>query len=214
MKKTVAVVLCGMLLLSMLAGCVEKDPLVGTWEGELDFSPMVNATMVSTGTNMEKYFTFTDLTVKVTMTFQEDKRCTLSIDRDGFDTMLEKLKSQVSTGIVGVLEDLLEGNGAEMTVQEYLDLSGMDLDMLIDSTLNVVITEQTLKELELEGLYQTEEGKLFISDDPDSEFDADRASAYVLAGDTLTIQAPQETEDWEILQHIFPLVLQRMAEEE
>ena len=161
MKKTVAVVLCGMLLLSMLAGCVEKDPLVGTWEGELDFSPMVNATMVSTGTNMEKYFTFTDLTVKVTMTFQEDKRCTLSIDRDGFDAMLEKLKSQVSTGIVGVLEDLLEGNGAEMTVQEYLDLSGMDLDMLIDSTLNVVITEQTLKELELEGLYQTEEGKLF-----------------------------------------------------
>lgn len=214
MKKTVAVVLCEMLLLSMLAGCVEKDLLVGTWEGEMDFSPMVNATMVSAGTNMEKYFTFTELTVKITMTFQEDRLCTLSIDRVSFDAMLEKLKMQVSTGITGVLEALLQGNGVEMTVEEYLHLAGMDMDALIDSTLDVVITEQTLKELELHGLYQTEEDKLFITDEPDSEFDADRASAYVLDGNTLTIQAPRETEDGEDLQYFFPLVLQRVAEEE
>ena len=212
MKKSIAIILCLVMALSvLLTGCgSDADKLVGTWKATIDMSSYLNDTIAEADAEIAEYFSFEDLTFDVIMTFGENGECAMEADEDSWSDMAEKLGEQMKVSYEAYFKDLLKSMGVDMTVDELLSASGTTMDDMIDEMLDEMMSSDVLSEMESEGYFKLQDGMIYISEEKDDAFDEDVANPYTLDGDNLTIKASEDEEDEDYIDFLYPLELKKV----
>lgn len=210
MKKRIAMILCLVMALSVvLCGCgSEKDALIGSWTGTMNLAEAVNAGMVegmgADAADMAEYLTIEELTVTMTMTFNEDDTYSLVVDEAALDEAMRGMMDEIADGMVEYFEAMLAAEGLDMSVEELLAYSGMSLDSLAEEMYNAVATEDMFADLNSEGNFKVADGKLYLSDGLDYAVDEAVYEMYTIEGSTLTIDKGTAEDAYE--DYIYPMV--------
>lgn len=180
------------------------ESIIGTWKSGVDISGYMN-TVIGGIPMMGEYFDFADLTMDFVMTFNEDGTFAMVGDAASIDTLLVNLKDQMKDGMIKMLEDVLAAEGVEMTIEEFLAASNMDMDELIEESLADVSPEEMIESMENDGTYKVEDGKLYLN-----EFEPEDAQVFEIKDGVMTLQVSEGDKGEEMMDILFPMVLKRV----
>lgn len=183
------------------------ESIVGVWEGTVDLTEYLTTMITEGDESMNGYFNFSGLTMDLTMTFTEEGTCTLEFPRESAEALIASLLEQMKPAMEKILEEAIAAEGLDMTLDEFLSLTGISLDDLLAEAMDTAMAEDMLGELEQSGNYLVQDGKLCISDDLDSEIDEDDYQLYTIKNGVLTIEVAEGNTDEENI--LFPLTLTR-----
>ena len=190
MKKTLSVILSVIMVLGMLAitGCGAKNPFLGSWSGDVDMVDLFNDAMEAGvgDASMAEYFKVDEFKVKMTFTFTE-KSASFEIDKADMESAMIGVKEDLVAGMTRLYQDLAASMG--VTYEELLASADAGT---VEEQVDAMFTEEMMDELfssedfSGESKYRFEDGKLFLSDDMNSEISEDEYMEYTIEGDTLT----------------------------
>ena len=211
MKKYIALLLCLVLTLSLCA-CGPKENLVGTWKTSVNMAEMLNTAMAEAG--MGDYIQVETFELPIIMELREDGTATLSVDAEGMAATADKLVEDMIPGLEKFLVDSVAAAGMELSLEEILAASGIAsmeefAGQLKDDFLNAGAFDEVAAELK----YKAKDGKLYFSDDLESDVVLGEYNTYKLEGDTLTLDVGNmeiDEEDEELAKYMFPMVLTRV----
>lgn len=208
MKKRIALLLSFVLVLSLaLCACGGKETVVGTWKTNIDMADMLNQEMEAAG--MGEYINIESFNVPLVMEFKEDGTGSMTVDQDGMNETVDKLAEDMTTGLEAYFTDYFASMGLEIDLDEALAASGMSMDDLVEEMKAEFASEEAFAEFTTEFNYKAEDGKLYISDDLETEIGT-TYNTYELNGDTLTLEQGNEELDEEAAKYLFPMVLTRV----
>lgn len=218
MKKLIAFTLVLVLTVSCLAGCSgsEKDKIIGTWKGTMDLSDAIAAALDAE--DMGDTFQIDDFKVEAVLVFAEDGTYSLKLDDASLAAAFDGLMDDMEDGMVKMLEEQITTLGMEMTVEELLAMSGLDLDALMqqmkESLDEQKVVENIAEEAAREGNFRVEDGKLYTSASLEHAVDPATYERYTLEGNTLTllelVDDEASDEDAALLTAMYPLVFQKI----
>lgn len=211
MKKFAAILLCLVMVFSLTACSSEKDALVGSWEGSFDMTGIMNDAMTAGDPEMAQFVAISDFTLNYTITFGEDDTYSMSADRTVLEATFARAMEEVKTGLYTYVEYLLEQEGVEMSVEEFLTASNMSIDEMMAEAFSEEYINEMVDSIAMKGTFDAKDGKLFLSESYDTVPDPEYYEYYTLEGDTLTIDqgSAQETGEFESL--IYPMVLTKVG---
>lgn len=185
-----------------------EESILGNWSGSVDISELVN-TMMGDVPETADYFSFSDITFDMEMTFLADGSCSVAVTEESLKNAYELMIQQVIPGMKKMLEDILAAGNIDMTVDEFLAASNMSLEDMIRESIDEDSLDEIAGGLVQEGYYTLADGILYITDEKGEEPGDDDATPYTLENGVLTIQAPEDME--EEAAAMFPLVLKRAS---
>lgn len=182
--------LCAILLAcSGCGGNKDKEALIGDWQATLDLTNMMNDEMKAGMGGDEElmgYFTISDFTVTLTLTFRDDDSYTLSVDESSMEKSVDKMLETLRNGFSSYLEDMIAQEYPDMTLDEFFETAEMTFDELYDETFGAALDKEILMsstdEMESNGTFTAKGGVLTLTDD-----DGPGTEAYELNGDKLTL---------------------------
>lgn len=209
MKKRIALLLSFVLVLSLAlcacggdkGGSETKTTIVGTWKVDIDMADMFNEEMAAAG--MGDFINISSFNMPLIMEFNEDGTGSMSVDNDGLQKSIEGLADDMAEG----MESYFASMGLDL--DELLAAEGMSMDDFIDEMMAEINTEDMGAEFTHEFNYKAEDGKLYMSEDLDSEVSTETYNTYEIKGSTLTLDAGNEEIDSE-LAFLFPMTLKRV----
>ena len=142
------------------------------------------------------------------MTFNEDGTYSLTVDKEGMDAAMNGLIEDMKVGLEKYFNDYFSSMGLEIDLDEALAASGLSMDDLVEEMKAEFAGEDAFAEFTNEFKYKAEEGKLYMSEDLDSEI-SDTYNTYELKGNTLTLNIGTEELDEEMAKYLFPMTLTR-----
>ena len=209
MKKILALTLSVLLLVGLLAGCGGADKaIVGKWQMSLDMVDMLNEEL--SGMGMEDAMQLSSFVITMNFDFKSDGTYTCELDTDAFQTTMDTMKSEMRDGFTKYIEDMIAAQGADMTIDEFFELSGTTLDEALDEAFSAEDMASMADELAGEGNYETKDGKLFLSDGLDYRVDPEVYYTYTIDGDSMSFLSGVGTDEDEFAE-FFPLQLTRVG---
>ena len=212
MRKSAAFVVSLSLLCAILLACSgcggdkDKEALVGEWETTLDLTDMMNDEMkVGMGGDEElmSYFTLSDFTVTLTLTFRDDDSYTLAADQASMEKSVDMVIDTLKNGFTRYLEDMVAQEYPDMTLDEFFEAADTTMDEFYDDTFGDALDKETLMsstdEMESSGTFKAKGGILTLTDDAGPGMEA-----YELDGDKLTLTG-EGVEDSSLM-GLYPLV--------
>ena len=179
-KRTFALLLCIVSLCSLLlSACGSSDPLVGSWQANIDLSGQIRESL---GENSQ--FEIDEFILPLVYTFNADGTYALSIDEEEYGKSIEKIRQSFSDSLYKLTESLISTLGVEMTVEDYYSLSETSLEDTVDEM--CAGFESLPAEYTQKGTYTAADGKLSLTPEGGSA-DATIFETYELNGNTLTI---------------------------
>ncbi len=228
MKKLISLCLCAVLLLSMcltFSGCAPTDAerFQGKWEIQLDMARAMQKSIESAdsedGEEIMKFCDFKDLPIKMVMEFKEDGTYASTVDEASLEATLEKISDIIIAGLEAYFADQIKQAGLNMTVEQLLQMSGTSLDVLaeeFDKEIKKALDEEKL-EMNSVGTYKVEDGKLYTSDDLETEIDMSEYMTYEIVDDTQiklveSVCGDEEMteEEREVMEAMLPLILKKI----
>lgn len=209
MKKRIALLLSFVLVLSLaLCACggEKKDTLVGTWKANIELAEAFNEEMAAAG--MGDFINLESFALPLVMTFNEDGTGSMTVDQEAMTATIDKLAADLTAGLESYFTEYFASMGIEMDLDEALAASGLSMDDLVEEMKAEFAGEDAFAEFTNEFKYKAEEGKLYMSEDLDSEI-SDTYNTYELKGNTLTLNAGTEELDEEMAKYLFPMTLTR-----
>lgn len=210
MKKRIALLLSFVLVLSLaLCACGEKkEPtVVGTWRADINLAEAFNEEMAASG--MGDYINIESFNLPLVMEFKEDGTGSMSVDQAAMTETVDKLAADLTTGLEAYFTEYFSSMGLEVDLDEALAASGMSMDDLVNEMKAEFAGEEAFAEFTNEFKYKAEDGKLYMSDDLDSEVPTDEYNTYTLDGDTMTLDVGTEELEEEMAKYMFPMTLTR-----
>lgn len=211
-RKSTAFLLSLSLLCAILLACSgcggnkDKEALIGTWETALDLTEMMNDEMKAGLGNDDElmgYFTLSDFTVNITLTFRDDDTYTLAADEASMEKSVDMVLDTLRNGFTSYLEDMVAQEYPDMTMEEFFAAAGMTMEELYDQTLGGALDKEVLMsstdDMESSGTFKASGGILTLTDD-----DGPGLEAYELDGDKLTLTG-EGVEDGSLM-GLYPLV--------
>ena len=159
---------------------------------------------------MADYFHFENLAFDLILELNEDGTCKMSADKDSMEKMVDDMIAGLTDGLEVYLTAMLADYGIEMDLDEYLALAGMSMDDMVAELKAEIMAEGTFDELSSEAKYKAEDGKMYFSDDLDSEINTEEYVNYTLKGDNLTLEQGNVEIDMEGAEFLFPMELKRV----
>lgn len=213
MKKYIALLLCLVLALSLCA-CGAKENLVGTWKTNVELAGLFNEEIAASGDEaMAEAMKLDSFALPLILELREDGTCSMSVDSEAMAASAEKLAQDLTNGMKAYFVAMLEEQGLEVEDPDaFLATMGLDLDALVGEMKDQFLSEDTFAEFTTEAKYKAEDGKLYMSDDLESEIPTDEYNTYTLDGDTLTLDVGNmvvDAEDEEMAKYLFPMTLTR-----
>lgn len=217
MKKTISVILSIVMVFGMLAitGCGAKNPFIGSWTGDVDMLDLINDAMEESlgDPTMAEYFAISEFKVKMTFTFTE-KSASFEIDQSSVETAMLGVKADLVAGMTRLYQDMADSMG--ITLEELLTAAEAGT---VEEQVDAMFTEDMMDEMfssddfSGESKYRFEDGKLYLSDDMDSEISEDEYMEYTIEGDTLTFKklVSDDEETAVMWNYLCPLVLTKNA---
>ena len=209
MKKRIALLLSFVLVLSLaLCACggEKKDTLVGTWKADINLAEAFNEEMAAAG--MGDFINLESFALPLVMTFNEDGTGSMTVDQEAMTATIDKLAADLTAGLEAYFTEYFASMGIEMDLDEALAASGLSMDDLVEEMKAEFAGEDAFAEFTNEFKYKAEEGKLYMSEDLDSEI-SDTYNTYELKGNTLTLNIGTEELDEEMAKYLFPMTLTR-----
>ena len=210
MKKRIALLLSFVLVLSLaLCACGEKkEPtVVGTWRADINLAEAFNEEMEASG--MGDYINIESFNLPLVMEFKEDGTGSMSVDQAAMTETVDKLAADLTAGLEAYFTEYFSSMGLEVDLDEALAASGMSMDDLVNEMKAEFAGEEAFAEFTNEFKYKAEDGKLYMSDDLDSEVPTDEYNTYTLDGDTMTLEVGTEELEEEMAKYMFPMTLTR-----
>ena len=208
MKKRIALLLSFVLVLSLaLCACGgKKDTIVGTWKTNIDLAEAFNEEMAAAG--MGDFINIESFNLPLVMTFNEDGTGSMTVDQEAMTASIDKLAADLTAGLEAYFTEYFASMGLEIDLDEALAASGMSMDDLVDEMKAEFAGEDAFAEFTNEFKYKAEDGKLYMSEDLDSEI-SEVYNTYELKGNTLTLDIGTEELDEEMAKYLFPMTLTR-----
>ena len=208
MKKRIALLLSFVLVLSLaLCACGgQKATIVGTWKANIELAEAFNEEMAAMG--MGDIMNLESFALPLVMTFNEDGTGSMTVDQEAMTETIDKLAADLTAGLEAYFTEYFASMGIEMDLDEALAASGMSMDDLVEEMKAEFAGEDAFAEFTNEFKYKAEDGKLYVSEDLDSEI-SDVYNTYELKGDALTLDIGTEELDEEMAKYLFPMNLTR-----
>lgn len=216
MKKCLSIALCLGLVLTMLfmfTGCNEQKKFVGKWESEIDMTDFINEGM-GLDDEMAEYVAIEDFEIVMQLIFNSDGTYKRTVDENSLEDTLEDAKEDLKDGMMDYFKAYLKESGLNMTVDELLEASEVDLDELVEEALGKKVMDEMVDSMTDEGNFEVKDGKLFMSDGLDYEIDEEVYETYELNGDELKLIEAVGGDDEEDLKdladELYPMVFERV----
>lgn len=214
MKKIIALTLALVLVLSLCA-CGAKENLVGTWKANIELADLMNKEIAASGDEaMAEAMNLESFQLPLILELREDGTCTMKVDPEAMAASADKLATDLTEGLKAYFVTMLEQQGLEVEdPTEVLTAMGLDLDALVAEMKDQFLSEDTFAEFTMESKYKAEDGKIYFSDDLESEINADEYNTYTLKGDTLTLDVGNmviEEGQEDMAAYMFPMTLTRV----
>ena len=210
MKKRIALLLSFVLVLSLaLCACGggKKDTIVGTWKANIDLAEAFNEEMAAAG--MGDFINLESFALPLVMTFNEDGTGSMTVDQAAMTETIDKLAADLTAGLEAYFTEYFASMGLEIDLDEALAASGMSMDDLVEEMKAEFAGEDAFAEFTNEFKYKAEDGKLYMSEDLESEINTDTYNTYELKGNALTLDIGNEDLDEEMAKYLFPMNLTR-----
>ena len=210
MKKRIALLLSFVLVLSLaLCACGggKKDTIVGTWKANIDLAEAFNEEMAASG--MGDYINIESFNLPLVMEFKADGTGSMTVDQAAMTETVDKLAADLTAGLEAYFTEYFSSMGLEIDLDEALAASGMSMDDLVEEMKAEFAGEDAFAEFTNEFKYKAEDGKLYMSEDLDSEISTDTYNTYELKGNALTLDIGNEDLDEEMAKYLFPMNLTR-----
>lgn len=181
MKKILALVLGGVLVMGALAGCgrgkSEADDLIGRWRATVDFSDALNAHTAANG--LGEFATVSGFALTLELELKDDGTYALDAAAD-----LAPVREQMKAGIEAYFQPMLEGQ--DLTVDGALAGAGTSVEAMLDQALGQQALDALTAPFKAQGQYEAREGKLYWSAAPNQTPEGEGQS-YTREGDALTL---------------------------
>ena len=188
------------------------ESIVGKWTATKDITPMFNAYIAEADPSTAQYFSFTGLTLDLTMEFTAEGTCVQSISESSYAAFIQAVTEGTVAGVNKMLEDMLKTQNIDMTVEQFLALAGISMEDMVKEAMNSATTDSFYTMLTSAANYKVEDGKLYTTETVNST-DYIESNAYSIQDGVLTIQDNPENASSETLgKYIFPMSLNRVTE--
>lgn len=184
----------------------ESDKLIGTWKVEIKHENLGNGFNFSLKNPALEYVDYSEVDKAITYTFEENGIYSIKIDVEEY---INEFSEAIESGVTKYYEKLIEDEGLNISVEEYMYYIGDSFDSYIDKDSIEKLRNdegQTIK-----GKYKLQNDKLYLTDDVDKEpitKDNPYYQAITLDGDTLTIYKPNNNENIYLISNgFYPLTL-------
>ena len=179
-------------LMCVLSGCQKNDQelIVGSWTYEIEGAENFNEGMEKgMGEELVKYFKVDSIKFRMIVTYKEDGTYSMEVDENFVPELIDKMEKVVRSGLEKYFEDAIRQAGMDLSVDEFLELSGTSLDaameeMFSEENVDELIKIFTTKQV---GKYKLENGKIYWTTEENEEFDEESYDTYKLEGDALTL---------------------------
>lgn len=187
LTKIMALVLCLAMVFALCAcGKSDSEKLIGKWEAEVDLSDVAIASLEAELGDVMDYFDFGKLISVMTFNFSEDGTYKMTMKLD--DKSLEDFNAAFKDGLMALMYDATEEELAayDMTMEEgdaaYLETYGMTIEEYNELSVEAIMEEMDFQQLfadnSLEGNWKVEDGKLYMTEDVDDDFDEGTYDVY------------------------------------
>lgn len=193
LSKALALILC-LAMLFVMCACGENDTekFVGTWEAEVDMTDTALASLEDELGDLMVYFDFGKIISVITFTFDADGTYEMTMKLT--DESVEGYNSALKDGLKAMMSDQLaaEMEAYGMTQEEYeaayIEAYGVtvdeDIDAYIEQAIQEIDIQQILADSSMEGNWKVQDGKLFMTEDVDDDFDEASYDVYEALTDT------------------------------
>ena len=164
--------------------------------------------------DMKEYIDLDSFEIRLVMEFSKDGTYKQYLNESALEDTLSNAKDAFKSGLTDYFEDYIDSLNLNITVEELLDASEVDLDELMEEAFGDKFVEEISKELESEGNFEVKDGKLFMSDGLDYDVEEDKYQVYEFDGDDLKIIEEVGFEDDEerddVLEKLYPMVFKKL----
>ena len=210
MKKRIALLLSFVLVLSLaLCACGEKkEPtVVGTWKADINLAEAFNQEMEAA--DMGEFINVESFNLPLILELKEDGTGAMRVDADAMTATMERLAADLTAGLEAYFVEMYASMGLEVDIDQLLAESGISMEDLVSEMTASFSGEEAFAEFTTEFNYKAEDGKLYMSEDLETEIDIAVYNTYTLDGDTMTLEVGTEQLDEEMAQYMFPMTLTR-----
>ena len=212
MKKRFLAMLLAVIMVMSLAGCSRGDTgkLVGKWYCEIGAEEAVLEEVPEEFADMVEYLSFDKVYLPVCFEFKADSAVCVYVDEQEFAEVVDNFAEAFIDGIVRYMMDLVyEETGTKVTEDEIWEYIGFGEQEFRDELAAEIIEGmKEISDLSMEGKYKAEDGRLYLSEDLDSEFDPEKYLAYSLEDDELRIIGAVGKGEFPVS---FPLVFEKVG---
>ena len=206
MKKRIALLLTFVLVLSMaLCACgAKKSPVVGTWKTEIDLVETINQKLDAIG--LGEIVHLVSVNLPLVIEFREDGTGSMGVDAEAINATVNKLVADMTVDLEAYFTDLFSSMGLQVDLDAALATFGISMDDLATEAESLV--QDILAEFTTEFNYKTEDGKLYMSEDLNSQI-GDTYKTYELKGKTLTLDVGNDVTNDLLNEILYPMTLKR-----
>lgn len=178
----------------------DEEKILGQWESELDFSKNISEIASGGDEEIAKYINVGVLKTAYIFDFDKEGNITISIDEEAFQKKLDTVREAITEGYTKYYQAFLEANGFDMTVDEYLEETGVAIEDHVIEALDPDTLFSKVEKLTTIGKYRLEDGKIFIDEKP---------IIYCFNSDTVLILMLDVSQMNEEASFFFPMTLEK-----
>ena len=210
MKRILSIAVVIVLTVSMvlsLGGCFKRNPFLGRWEAEMDFTEVYNNSLGDV--EAAKYLKLDELEFKVIYTFDKDGTYKTEPDILECNETIREVKARLRKGMEEYLKAEAAKQGiAYMGVDEILSYSNTTMDEMMETMYKEANFEQIIETLKTEGKYTVVGNKLSTTESLDQEIEDGGYELFeVIDDDEIKLTIPEEETPDELI-GVYPIILE------
>ncbi len=177
MKKWLVVLISAFLMFAGFVACSDsgdkgdgnknavsnKDLILGTWEAEVDMTEKMKEIFAS-DESMGEFITVSDFKMKFFFTFNDNSLMKLEVDEDTLTESFDRFFDGMKKNMHDYFETMIKESKVEMTVEELLAKSNLDLDTLVEEMSGAAMDAMKFDEMSYDCYYEIGVNRLYSYD--------------------------------------------------
>lgn len=178
MKKWLVLVLCAFFMFSGLTACAESEPqkedtnnevvenkdlIVGKWETDVDMTETMEEIFAS-DESMGEFIKISDFKMKFFFTFNNNSLMKLEVDEATLSESFDKFFAGMKESLHDYFEAMIKESELDMTVEELLKKSNLDLDTLVEEMSGAAMDAMKFDEMAYDCYYEVRYNRLYSYD--------------------------------------------------
>ena len=195
-------------VLGVIGAIISNDTsrFYGNWTATYDYSDVLNEALKSSDEETASFVNIEDFTFDFKFEFNDDNTYKLYIDEASIDESYNKFCEEYKKGFKKYLNSILDDRDINVSVDEFISMTGIDLDEKIAEVLDKEKFKEGFKDFGGNGNFKADNGKLFLSDSKEHLVDEEVYEEYFFEDDNMfTLLDSSELTDDTLEEHIYPL---------